>query len=249
MSPVKKRILRSLIIFYIGLNTNQVYGKDLDFFLKSKGDNHNYFIQTSASLGMFKEKTSSQVLKTQKNSPMTLTAGLSYFPTTIEKLSIVALGSISYLVGSEVESDSGSTFSNNLKLKPELGASLYAHKSYTHRNSTGFFGGVDYELFNVYKSGELLNGGTLDVETKRIYYGTVGLTFAQKLITPFVFNLSFSQSVNLQRGLSGQRYQINYSQKYSENMWYHIFTKRHELKNDYRQLSITRLGIGVGFYY
>ncbi|WP_412462920.1 hypothetical protein [Halobacteriovorax sp. RT-2-6] len=246
---MKKRIFRSLIIFYIGLNTNQVYGKSLDFFLKSKGDNHNYFIQTSASLGMFKEKTSNRVLKTQKNSPMTLTAGISYFPVSIEKLSLVALGSISYLVASEIESDSGSSFSNNLKLKPELGASFYAHKSYTYRNSTGFFGGVDYEVFNLYNSSKFLDGESLDTEVKRIYYGTLGLTFAQKIITPFVLNLSFSQSVNSQRGLSGQRYQINYSQKYSENMWYNIFAKRHELKNDYRQLSITRLGIGVGFYY
>lgn len=246
---MKKRILRSLIIFYIGLNTNQVYGKDLDFFLKSKGDNHNYFIQTSASFGMFKEKTFNRVLKTQKNSPMTLTAGLSYFPTSIEKLSIVALGSISYLVGSEVESDNGITSTSNLKLKPELGASLYAHKSYTYRNSTGFFGGVDYELFNVYNSKKFLSDESVDTEIKRIYYATAGLTFAQKLITPFVLNLSFSQSINSQRGLSGQRYQINYSQKYSENMWYNIFAKRHELKNDYRELSITRLGVGVGFYY
>lgn len=228
---------------------NQVYGKGLDFFSKSRGVDHNYFIQTTASLGMFKEKTSNQVFKTEQNSPMTITGGISYFPSSFEKLSIVALGSISYLVPSNIESDEGSIFTNNLKLSPEFGASLYAHKSYTHRNSTGFFGGVDYEVFNLYNSSALVTGEELTTQIKRVYYATAGLTFAQKLITPFILNLSYSHSVNSEHGLSGQRYQITYNQKYSDNMWYHIFAKRNELKNDRRDVSITRLGIGVGFYY
>lgn len=244
------KVLRSLVIFLFSLNFNQVYGKNLDYFQKFNGDNYNYFIQTSASLGIFKEKLSDATIKTEQNSPMTITGGIAYFPDSMEKLSLLAIGSISYLVSSDLEGEGGTTFANSLELDPEMGFSLYAHKSYTYRNVTGFFGGIDHEVFYLYNTEDFLNNSSeLKSSTHKVAYVTIGLAFAQKLITPFVLKLSASQSVRSNTDLEGQRYSINYSQKYSENMWYHVFAKRHEFKNNKRRLDITRLGVGVGFYY
>lgn len=243
------KLFRSLLLTLFSLNMNQVYGKDVDYFLKSQGDNLNYFIQTSASLGIFKEKTTRSTITTEQNSPMTISGGISYFPNAVEKVSFIAMGSLSYLVPSDFEHEGGSVFSNNLKLDPEYGASMYVHKSYTHRNSTGFFGGIDYESFNLYNASSLLIGESPTLVTERISYATLGLTFAKKIVTPFVLNISASQSLTTQREFRGQRYQIVWNQKYSENTWYHIFAKRHELNDGHRNLTITRYGVGVGFYY
>lgn len=244
------KYFRSLVIFFIGLNINQVHGKNLDYFLKSNGDEFNYFIQTAASLGIQKEKVSNIMISTEQNSPMTITAGFAFFPSSIEKLSLLATGSLSYIVPSDIKEEGGSTFSNNTKLDPETGFSFHAHKSYTYRNVTGFFGGLDHEVFYLYNTPDFLGSGKeLKSVTQKITYGTLGLAFAQKFFTPFVFKISASQSFSSKTGLKGQRYLIDYSQKYSENMWYHIFVKRHELQDDLRELKITRLGVGVGFYY
>ncbi len=228
---------------------NQVYGKNLDYFLKNSGSNSNYFIQTAASLGIVTDKDANTKTSTETNSPMTLNAGISYFPDSFEKTAVVAIGSISYMVSSDFEDAGGSTFSNNMKLDPEFAGSLYLHKSYTYRNVTGFFGGLDYESFNLYSAPSAILSNEIELSRERITYATLGLCFAQKLVTPFVLKLSASQSLINQLGLSGQRYHLHYEQKYSENTWYHFFAKRNVLSNGSRELRINRFGFGLGFYY
>ena len=225
------KLLRSLVITIISLHMNQIKGAD-----------SSYFIQTSASVGIVKDEGLGATLKTEQNSPMTLTAGLTYELESFDNLSVLSKGSVSYLIASDIEQEGGSTFSNDTKLAPEFGASL-------HLLNSNFFGGVDLESFSLYAGLPDAGSNAIHFISEKLTYTTLGISFKGQLITPYVFKVSASQSLSSDKGFSGQRYIVAFEQEYSENIWYHVFAKRHSLENGGRQISISRYGVGLGFHY
>ncbi len=213
----------------------------------AKKSNWVRFVHATISQGQFIDDISNNKVNSQQNSPFTVGAGFAYLPENWENWSLASSIYYSNLKASNITDASQTVQNSNLKLPAEIGGNIYAQRNVPGK-TYNFYGGLDYELFNTLNFQEIIDGETTTLESQRqkILFLTAGMGVQFNFFKPTTMKLSVSNGVQSASEMNGMKYMLYFNQKMTKNFWYHVLYKQHLLKENSREVSISRYGIGVG---
>lgn len=124
--------------------------------------------------------------------------------------------------------------------------------SYLQKKFSSFFsniyGGVDFERFSTFNLEEIIDGSetTIAIKTNQILYVTGGIGLKFSIFSPINIKVSMSKGVVATGKFNGTKFLFYMNQKLGKKFWYHIIYKQHVLSGGKSDLTVGRLGVGLG---
>lgn len=208
-----------------------------------------FYMTSSGSFNQLSTKDSVNVDFTQ-NSPYTFGISGLYYPH-MKPYSFSASIYSSALNANTTNAGGDITVPNELGLTAYLQHDLYEY-------GFSYYGGFDYESFSTFNTGQFINSGTIGIDENKVFYLTLGLSKLVKLgPIPLFLKGSFSKSLSTTTTAaptgvapttqySGFKALFYTNYKFHKRWFAHTLAKYHKMSGP-DELSVTRLGIGIGF--
>ena len=185
-----------------------------------------------------------------QNSPYTFGLSGLYYP-------YMKPYSFSASIYSSALNASTSNQGSDVEVDNELGLTAYIqHDLYEYGFS--YYGGFDYESFSTFNTGLFANQRVIGIDENKVFYFTAGLAKLFRLgPIPLFTKLSFSQSLSTSntpaaggvapsKTYSGFKTILYLNYKFHKKWFAHALAKFHKMSGP-DELSVTRLGFGVGY--